>query len=198
MRARHPSGIPGRGLTAAARQRAWRVVLVVVVLSAVGLAWSGAALLVPAAPLGIVSWQLAGSAAEVADLLAAWGPEGRRAAALNLGIDLVFAPAYGALLALTAARVHARLVGDAPAGATSATGSWGGRLRLAAWAGLVAAALDLLENLLMLTVLATAPGDTLAQLTRWAAGGKFGLLAAAIGVLVAAGIAARVAGRRGP
>lgn len=149
--------------------------VVVFAASVVGLAVTAPALMTPLAPGGIVSWQLAGSGAEVAAILADWGPEGRAAARANLLVDLAFAPAYGLVIGLVAVRLGVVLGRRRPAaGMADAT----------AWAALLAAVADLLENALMLAVLGAGPSDTLALATRTLALVKFALLGVALVLLV--------------
>lgn len=162
-------------LTARARQGVLIGAVVVLVGALVGLAVTAPALMTPLAPGGIVSWQLAGSGAEVAAILAEWGPEGRAAARANLLVDLAFAPAYGLVIGLVAVRLGVSLGRRRPAAGMADT---------TAWAALLAALADLAENALMLSVLAVGPSDGLATATRTLALLKFALLGLALVLLL--------------
>jgi hypothetical protein len=136
----------------------------------------GAPLVTPAAPLGIVSFELAGSAEAAARILDSWPPPERERAALVLWIDflyLVVYPAWLSLACLFIARRHA--------GFTARLGE------SLAWLALAAAPLDLLENLALLRLLAGPTSDAAAALARSAALPKFGLVFTASLYILGAG-----------
>ncbi len=93
-------------------------------------------LMTAAAPAGIISLQLAFSPQNAADMLASWDESARLYAAFSVGVDYLFMPAYALALAL---------------GVLFASGRGGGSFaRFGAWfayAALLAAVLDALENL---------------------------------------------------
>lgn len=166
---------PYARLTVQGRRRTLVVALLVLAVAVVGLAVTAPALMTPLTPVGIVSWQLAGSGAEVAAILAEWGAEGRAAARVNLLVDLAFAPAYGLVIGLVAVRLGVGLGRRRPAAAMA---------DLAAWAALLAAVADLAENTLMLWVLGAGASDVLAVATRTLALVKFALLGVALVLVV--------------
>src|SRR5688572_9250587 len=72
----------------------------VFIVLTIALSWIGSPLVTPAAPLGIVSFELAGTAARVEEILASW-PEHARGAALFLqGLDYLYLLVYPVLLSL--------------------------------------------------------------------------------------------------
>ena len=89
----------------------------------------------PAAPNGIVSYELAGTPAAAQSILASWDARDRLFAAFGLGLDYLFMPAYALALSfgilLTAGR-HA--------GAFAKLGAWMG------WGALAAPLFDAVEN----------------------------------------------------
>lgn len=178
---------PYARLTVGGRRRALLGSLVVLAVAVVGLAVTAPALMTPLAPLGIVSWQLAASGAEVAAILAEWGAEGRAAARANLLVDLAFAPAYGLVIGLVAVRLGVGLRRRRPAAAMA---------DLAAWSALLAAVADLAENALMLWVLGEGPSDTLAIATRTLALVKFALLGVSLVLVLGLVVLRRHARRR--
>ncbi|MDJ0886094.1 MAG: hypothetical protein QNI89_02280 [Desulfobacterales bacterium] len=141
--------------------------------------WLDQPLRTSAAPRGIVSFELAGSSAAAREILASWGPEARRNAALSLQLDYAFLVAYATVLFLLCAGV-ARQWPRSPAfirrvGFILAGGQW------------LAAALDAGENILLQMVLSGAAAPALPLAARWCALGKFGLIACAWLYIVAAG-----------
>jgi hypothetical protein len=155
-------------------------------------AWLGAVdgpLRTPAAPLGIVSFQLAGSVERADAVLASWDASARIAAGFSLGLDFLFLLVYPTCLAfgcLWAGRALAeRHVAAAALSVPIAWGQW------------IVAAADAAENVALLRVLqhgARAPWPALA---RGFALTKFGLLGVGLAYL-AVGLLARfeIGGRR--
>jgi hypothetical protein len=125
------------------------------------------------APSGIVSFELAGSGAAAARILASW-PEGERnlrdLARLHLGVDFVYLVLYPALLSLACARVALRLRAR-PAARIGSVLAW-----LLPLAGL----LDAAENVALLRMLGDGPSDAMAQLAWACAVPKFALVLAAL------------------
>lgn len=102
----------------------------------------------------ILAWEKAETKARMDEILAAWGEEGRRWAKRTLVWDVLFLLSYGAVLSLasTMAAVFYRgadaWVGEAVYG-------------LAAWAAVLAAFLDGVENLLLFRLLEPFEGEGL-------------------------------------
>ena len=132
-----------------------------------------------AAPRGIVSFELAGSPETTREILASWGKDGRRNAALSLGVDYAFLLSYALVLGLLCTGVahewpqshpYVRRTGFILAGC-----QW------------LAASLDLAENILLQNILAGATASFLPLAARWCALVKFGLIACGWLYIVTAG-----------
>ncbi|MBI5881885.1 MAG: hypothetical protein HZB91_02125 [Elusimicrobia bacterium] len=152
------------------------------------IALGGMAFLIPAgnrlksraSPNGIVSFELAASPSAMADIIAEWGPERTRLARRATWVDFPFIAGYAGALMCAAlglagkARASGREAAILPA-------------RMAAWAMTAAALLDAAENILGLRILAgsISPGT---MLMAGAAGLKFLLIAAALGLITGAWI----------
>ncbi len=156
----------------------------------------GAPLVTEQAPLGIVSFEFAGDAATARAMLDSWGEPGRLRAALSLGIDFLFLSLYAAGLALACARVASRL---------TAPGSWAERAGgLLAWAQVLAAGLDAVENVALIRLLLGSSAPLWAPLAWACAAVKFGLVGLGLAyalpglcLLGARWVRGRVAGRPG-
>lgn len=121
------------------------------------------------APLGIVSFELAGSPQAANAVLAGWGPADRLKAAFSLGLDFLFIPLYawaigwGALKAGREVERRGWPLAQAARPAIFAVGA--------------AATLDVLENSALVKVLFAAEvRSPWPEAARWLAIGKFGLL----------------------
>jgi hypothetical protein len=136
----------------------------------------GAPLVTPAAPLGIVSFELAGTAEAAQRILASWPPVARERALFVLGLDYLYLAVYPAWLSLAALLVARRHAGP-PARLGEGL----------AWLVLAAAPLDALENAALARLVAGPLSDALAR-TAWAcAWPKFALVALASLYLLGAG-----------
>ena len=118
-----------------------------------------------AAPQGIVSYELAGSAAAAGNILASWDANAKIHAAFSLGFDYLYMLAYTVTLALAALWLaHDR----------------GGILQsigvILAWSMGIAGLADALENYFLWQMLVSGPTDTAAMLARGAALLKFILI----------------------
>jgi pimeloyl-ACP methyl ester carboxylesterase len=137
---------------------------------------------------GIVGFELAGSVERASEIRMEWGPDGRAAARLSLGLDFAYLVAYGAFWMLAAAATRD----------LAARRGWRrlGRLGRPAIALAVAApVLDALENTALLVTLAGKGGGLAPGLAAAFAVGKFVALAGCIGYVVA-GLLARLTRRR--
>jgi hypothetical protein len=128
----------------------------------------GEPLITPAAPSGIVSFELAGSPANAQAMLDSWDENARYYAAFGLGIDYLFMVTYSTAIALGciwAAQVLRRL--NWPLiflGSILAWGQW------------LAALLDGVENAALSVVLLEAPASPWPELAAWCASIKFALI----------------------
>ncbi len=135
-----------------------------------------------AVPRGIVSFELAGSQERAGEVLSIWEEANvLRYSGLSLGLDFVFLLFYagaiglGALLAGRALRRRSKWW-------------WTGAV-LSAWAAVLAAGLDAIENMALIRMLLGATGSLWPAVAWWTAVPKFALVAAGFLFAVAAWIA---------
>lgn len=127
-----------------------------------------------AAPLGMISYELARTEADATAILGSWDEPARLAAAFSLGLDYLFMVSYATAIGLACWRIGARQNGwAATAGRVLALGL------------LLAALLDGAENWALWQQLQHGAVAALAQLAWVAASVKFALVAA--GLLYALG-----------
>ena len=147
-----------------------------------------AALVTPAAPLGIVSFELAGDMQTAQRILDSWTAAGRVDAAIGLGLDYLFLVSYSLTIALGCLKTG---------GALARRGS-----RLAAphvalaRAQGIAAALDAVENLALIQLLRGSTWEPWPALARACAIPKFAIVAAGLLYVAAASLALLRAFRR--
>jgi hypothetical protein len=130
----------------------------------------------PAAPDGIVSFEFSGSSENARRIIDSWSADAKRAAMMSLGLDFLFLVAYAASIALACG-----LAAEALAARGSRLGRWGHRI---AWAQWVAAACDVVENLILMLLLRGFSATGLAETARACAAVKFTLVG--IGLVYAA------------
>ncbi len=164
--------IPFARFSLRARQRTLMFLIVITIVIAAVVARLGAGLFIPAVPSGIISFELAGSAATADAMVRAWGPDLSAAARAQTWVDFAYLAVYAPTLALAAG------LALGPWAKRSARLGWLGVLL--SWGALAAGALDVIENAAMLRMLADAPSDVLASLARICAIGKFALILAAV------------------
>jgi hypothetical protein len=136
-----------------------------------------------AAPLGIVSFELAGTAARSGAILDSWDAQARESAMLLQGLDFLYLIVYPVWAALLSLSLSERL-----GGAWQNTGRWVGT------AVILCAPFDAIENHALILQIMRGPSDELAGRAWLCAGAKFALLFAGLGYVAAAGTA--VIGRR--
>lgn len=138
----------------------------------------GQQLVTAEAPLGILSYELAGHLDRSAAILRSWSADARAAAMLSLGLDYLYLLVYPAWLSLAAARLAGRLgVG------------WRGPGAVVSWGVLASAPLDAVENHSLIQQLLHGASSLHAQLAWWCAVPKFVLVALAGVFLMLAGSA---------
>ena len=159
----------------------------------------------PAAPLGIVSIELAGTAARAEEIFASWSDRARGAFLLVQGLDYLYLLVYPVMLSLAClAAARRREDGiDAPFGSGRRNSRANRRVpwppheplavlgRYVAFAVLISGILDGIENYALILLLAQQPTDRWAGLAWWAASGKFALLAVGLAYLLAARVIPR-------
>jgi len=154
----------------------WALTALVVGLSH-GLGVLGMPLFSEAAPLGIVSFELAGNAEAAAEIMLSWSVEARDRALFIQGFDSLYLIAYPAWLGLGCTQV-ARRLGEG-------VGCFGLTL---SWLVLLAGLFDVFENYALTKMLFDGASDGLARLAWACAYPKFGLVALAFLYMVAGGV----------
>ena len=149
------------------------VLLLVLALAAASIAMSalGAPLATPANPTGIIGFELAGSAARAAAILASWDEAARQAAHTQTLWDFGFIALYVVALAAWATGCTRRLPGGRAAGLGAGL----------AHAMPVAGLLDVVENLQILAQLAGGASAGPAAVAALCAALKFAIVAATLG-----------------
>ncbi len=139
---------------------------------------TGAPTITPAAPQGIVSLELAGSAEAAGSILASWNAAASLRAAFGLGLDFLFALLYAVTIGAAcvwAARAFRPVWPGLAAGGV-----------LLAWEMGLAALFDYLENIALLAILFGGAHSPLPEIARALALLKFCLIGVAL-VYVALG-----------
>ncbi len=125
-----------------------------------------------AAPLGIVSFELAGATAAAQTILASWDAFARQHAAFSLGLDYLYMPLYAVTIALACVRASATSLRSPQAVAMLGL--------LLAWGLGLAALLDAVENLALWQVLQGSTAGAWPATARWCAIAKFVLVGAGL------------------
>lgn len=166
-----------------ARRGVFLALSVGVIALSIALTSIGAPLITDPAPRGIVSLELAGSAATAERMLASWSAPLRERAMLSLGLDYLYLLVYPAWFSLACVLIARRAT------------AWHGRLgRALAWLVLPTGVLDAVENLALIRIVLDGPSDGWAALAFWCAAPKFGLLLLAAPYIVVGGLV-RLGGR---
>lgn len=178
MAPRHPF----EWMTASVQKRVFVVYLVITLVLMVSLNMIGAPLMTGVAPAGIVSFELAGELPLAQHMIESWGHTGQVYAGISLGLDYLFIVAYASSIALGSVLVARSLSQQAKF--FTAVGV------LLAWAQLVAAMFDAIENYALIQVLLGAQYEAWPMIAKWCAVPKFiiiaiGLLYVVIGVVLA-------------
>ena len=132
--------------------------------------WLDQPLRTPAAPSGIVSYELAGSPEAANAMLASWDESARLSAAFGLGFDFLFMPVYATALGLSVLIAAGRRQG----------GDWSALGKVLGWGAYLATVFDTVENLSLFHILLHGAVSPMPQLAFWCALVKFALLLAGI------------------
>jgi hypothetical protein len=134
--------------------------------------YTGIPLNTDAAPYGIVSFETAGSIARAEQILNSWDASARERAAFSLGLDFLFIPVYVGAVILGIHRAADKIYGHLK--------TWRSWLT---WALLFAGLLDIVENIVLLTILFISPIAPLPLIAKVCALPKFAFIL--VGVLYA-------------
>ena len=168
MTTRHPFD----WLSASRQKRAFIVLLALTLVVMVSLNALGRPLNTDAAPLGIVSFELAGELSLARSMVESWGHTGQVYASLSLGLDYLFLVTYSSCIALGCVLVARRL--SRRVESLSSVGV------ILAWAQLGAALLDAVENYALIQVLFGSRQELWPVVARWCAIPKFLIVAAGL------------------
>jgi hypothetical protein len=161
------------------RARAFTFVTLLTLAVWLTLSVDNAPLRTPAAPAGIVSLELAGTADRVAAVLHSWGPRPREVAAFGLGLDFPFLLLYPTALSLAAGLVAERIRAR-----SIRVSLWGKAIALSVPG---AAVLDAVENAGLWRMLQLGPRGAWPMVTMACATAKFALVAIGLAFVVVAG-----------
>jgi hypothetical protein len=172
---------PLQRLSDAAQKRALPPLMVATLALTALLQLIGRPLQTAAAPLGIVSFELAGTLAASQAMLASWDSSAQLHAAFSLGLDYLYMPLYAVTIALACVRAAATSLRTPQAAAALGI--------LLAWGLGMAALLDAVENVALWQVLQGSTAAAWPVVARWCAIVKFawviaGLLYAGVGAVV--------------
>lgn len=147
------------------RPRLFAFFLVLTLVVMVALNLLGTPLQTAAAPAGIISYEFSGDTQQANAILDSWDNQAKQYAALNLGLDYLFMPAYATAIGLAAI-----WVGQAIGGRTHSFGVW------LAWGQWLAALLDAAENVALIKMLLDTTAAPWPQIAYWCAAVKFALV----------------------
>ena len=136
----------------------------------------GEPLRTPAAPNGIISFELAGTAAKANEIGLSWAPANFFYAGLSLGLDYLYMPLYAGSIALCCV-----LLARGTERALQFTGV------LLAWAQLLAGGLDAVENYALIQIILGESSEFWPILAKYCALPKFALVALGLLFVLLAG-----------
>ncbi len=156
------------------------------IILTIALARIGRPLATEAAPLGIISFELAGSQSPAKKILDSWSEVAKHDAFLSLGLDYLYLCVYPFTISLACHLVATLGTGSWPIG-----DMWGNSL---SWLVLAVIPLDGLENYALIRVLRLSEGKVWPIVARWCAIPKFGLVILGLAYTFL-GLAAQIVGR---
>lgn len=158
------------------------------ILLMVALQLLGGPLKTDAAPLGIVSFELAGTLPLAQKMVESWGGLGQIYAGLNLGLDFLFIVVYANCIGLGCVIVARNL------------SRWGAFLANAgsglAWAQGLAALFDGIENYALIHLLLGSQQPIFAVMAKWCAIPKFLIVGLGIAYVILGALATGIANRK--
>ena len=170
------SSQPGERQPSLVSKQTFVATLVLTIVVMIALQLLGAPLVTDAAPQGIVSFEFAGRLPVAQAIMESWGPTGRVAAGLSLGLDYLFLFAYASAIGLGCALMARALA--TPRRALSQAGVFLARAQI------VAAGLDAVENYALIQLLLGSERTIWPAVAQWCATPKFVIVAAGLLYLV--------------
>lgn len=159
---------PFQSIPAGKRGQVIMPFLVATLLVVAALILMDAPLRTTAAPMGIVSFELAGTTTAAEEITASWDGSARVRAGFELGLDYLFMPLYSTAIGMAC---------------VWAAGMWGERAKalgqmgvVLAWGQSAAALMDGIENAALLAMLLGPPASPWPELAAWCATIKFGVV----------------------
>jgi hypothetical protein len=175
---------PFRWISPSAQAQVFIALLAVTLIVLISLQVLGGPLQTHEAPLGIVSFELAGTIHRAQTIVESWGASGRVYAGLNLGLDYLFLVVYAGSIGLgcvlLAQGLSTRMRFLSLAGV------------VLAWAMIAAALLDSVENYALIRVLLGSQQELWPVLARYCAIPKFMIVAAGLLYLVVGSLLAMI------
>jgi hypothetical protein len=159
---------PFQGLSPKAARSVFIPLLVTTLLVMALLNMVSAPLTTPAAPSGIISYELAGTLEKAQSILDSWDSLTQLHAAFALGFDYVFMLAYSTTIGLGC--VMAAGVLRSRGWPLAGIGAW------LAWGQWLAAGFDAVENIALIAMLFAGVASPWPQVAYWCAVFKFGLI----------------------
>jgi hypothetical protein len=145
---------------------------------------TGAPLTTEAAPYGVVSFELAGTVRKAEQILASWDMDVRQRATFSLGLDFLFIAVYASTIAFGCGMAALILQRSG-----WPLARWGNPL---SWAVILAAMLDIVENIALYIVIFGFVTSPWPEIARWCALLKFALIFIAIVYVLYGGVVALV------
>lgn len=145
---------------------------------------TGAPLTTEAAPYGIVSFELAGSVERTQLILINWDANEQVRAAFGLGLDFLFMAVYASTIAFGCG-----MAGQVLKHSRWPLGRWSNPL---SWAAILAALLDVVENIALAMVIFGSVVTPWPEIARWCAIFKFALIFIGIVYVIYGGVVALV------
>jgi hypothetical protein len=162
----------------------WPLMLLTIILMFV-FSITGAPLTTDVAPYGVVSFELAGSEANARAILKSWNTNAQLRAAFGLGLDYLFMVVYASTIAFGCGIVSNLLRRNG-----WPLSKWG---NLLAWAVILAALLDVVENIALTIIIFGTVTSPWPEIARWCAIIKFSLIFIGIVYVIYGGTVALVA-----
>ncbi|MBT4359456.1 MAG: hypothetical protein HOD11_00635 [Candidatus Marinimicrobia bacterium] len=150
------------------------------VLTIVGMQMTGSALVNEIAPGGIITFELIGTLAGSQSVVDSWQGPAMIWAGINMGLDFLFLFLYSVTIALGCLILADRMPEKLQS--LKALGRW------LAVGILIAAGLDVIENISLILLLTGSENEYLSPLARWMAIPKFGLVLLSLLYIVGGGV----------
>lgn len=148
------------------------ILVIMTVLTVIGMQISGEPLKTEAAPGGIISFEFAGTLESSQEIINSWQGETMLWVGINMGMDFLFLTLYSITIALGCLLIS-QLFGEKNA-VQSKLGIW------LAGGVLLAALLDIIENIALIKLLLGSQNNFLPLLAKWMAIPKFLLVIGAL------------------